>query len=140
MTLCVCVRGDIVHVCARGDIVYVSVRGDIVYVCVRGDIVYVCVRGDIVHVCVHCHPLKVRMSHNLRHDNVRLFMEWYETPQHIWVISELCSGGRCLCVRLCMRLCVHAYVHTYLHACVTLVQRFLTSAPFYVSSTVSSSM
>jgi serine/threonine-protein kinase ULK4 len=35
----------------------------------------------------------VHLCHNLRHNNVRGFLEWYETPKHIWIITELCSGG-----------------------------------------------
>lgn len=31
--------------------------------------------------------------HGLDHRNVLRFFEWYETPKHIWVISELASGG-----------------------------------------------
>lgn len=31
--------------------------------------------------------------HTLDHLNVLRFHEWYETPKHIWVITELASGG-----------------------------------------------
>ena len=31
--------------------------------------------------------------HGLEHRNVLKFYEWYETPKHIWVITELASGG-----------------------------------------------
>lgn len=31
--------------------------------------------------------------HTLDHLNVLRFYEWYETPKHIWVITELASGG-----------------------------------------------
>ena len=31
--------------------------------------------------------------HFLDHQNVLRFFEWYETPKHIWVITELASGG-----------------------------------------------
>ena len=31
--------------------------------------------------------------HSLDHDNVLKFLEWYETPKHIWVITELATGG-----------------------------------------------
>lgn len=31
--------------------------------------------------------------HSLDHQNILKFFEWYETPKHIWVISELASGG-----------------------------------------------
>ena len=31
--------------------------------------------------------------HSLNHTNVLKFYEWYETPKHIWVITELASGG-----------------------------------------------
>ncbi len=31
--------------------------------------------------------------HSLDHENVLKFREWYETPQHIWVITELAIGG-----------------------------------------------
>ena len=29
----------------------------------------------------------------LDHAHVLMFREWYETPKHIWVITELASGG-----------------------------------------------
>lgn len=31
--------------------------------------------------------------HSLDHSNVLQFTEWYETSQHIWVITELAVGG-----------------------------------------------
>lgn len=31
--------------------------------------------------------------HGLDHDNVLRFCEWYETSKHVWVITELTSGG-----------------------------------------------
>lgn len=31
--------------------------------------------------------------HSLDHSNVLKFLEWYETPKHIWVITELATGG-----------------------------------------------
>ncbi len=31
--------------------------------------------------------------HFLDHQNILKFSEWYETPKHIWVITELASGG-----------------------------------------------
>lgn len=36
---------------------------------------------------------QVQLMHLLDHDNVLRFLEWYETPQHIWVITELAIGG-----------------------------------------------
>lgn len=35
----------------------------------------------------------MRILHTLDHCNVLVFYEWYETPKHIWVITELASGG-----------------------------------------------
>lgn len=35
----------------------------------------------------------MRILHTLDHRNVLVFYEWYETPKHIWVITELASGG-----------------------------------------------
>ncbi|XP_064405391.1 serine/threonine-protein kinase ULK4-like [Halichondria panicea] len=35
----------------------------------------------------------VQLMHSLDHENVLKFSEWYETPQHIWVITELAIGG-----------------------------------------------
>ena len=37
--------------------------------------------------------LQVRISHPLDNKNVLKFCEWYETPEHIWVITELAVGG-----------------------------------------------
>ena len=31
--------------------------------------------------------------HSLDHNNVLKFLEWYETPKHIWVVTELATGG-----------------------------------------------
>lgn len=36
---------------------------------------------------------QVQLMHSLDHSNVLQFVEWYETPQHIWVITELAVGG-----------------------------------------------
>lgn len=36
---------------------------------------------------------EVRIFHNLRHDNVLKFYNWYETRNHLWVIFEYCPGG-----------------------------------------------
>ena len=33
------------------------------------------------------------LRHALQHRNVVQFLEWYETPQHVWVITELANGG-----------------------------------------------
>lgn len=38
----------------------------------------------------------VQLQHSLAHSNVLKFLEWYETRQHIWVITELASGGTLL--------------------------------------------
>ena len=31
--------------------------------------------------------------HSLDQNNILKFLEWYETPKHIWVITELATGG-----------------------------------------------
>ena len=31
--------------------------------------------------------------HGLNHRHVLMFHKWYETPKHIWVITELTNGG-----------------------------------------------
>ena len=33
------------------------------------------------------------LLHSLNHDNVVQFLEWYQSPQHIWIVTELASGG-----------------------------------------------
>uniref|UniRef100_A0A8B9K407 Unc-51 like kinase 4 n=1 Tax=Astyanax mexicanus TaxID=7994 RepID=A0A8B9K407_ASTMX len=35
----------------------------------------------------------VRLAHDLKHDNVVSFYEWYETSNHLWLVEELCTGG-----------------------------------------------
>ncbi|KAL2083888.1 hypothetical protein ACEWY4_019406 [Coilia grayii] len=35
----------------------------------------------------------VRLTHDLQHDNVVSFYEWYETSNHLWLVVELCTGG-----------------------------------------------
>ena len=34
----------------------------------------------------------VRLTHELDHENVVKFYEWYETTNHIWMVVELCTG------------------------------------------------
>ncbi|XP_026149297.1 serine/threonine-protein kinase ULK4 isoform X2 [Mastacembelus armatus] len=35
----------------------------------------------------------VRLSHDLNHQNIVCFYEWYETSNHLWLVVELCTGG-----------------------------------------------
>ncbi|XP_043920668.1 serine/threonine-protein kinase ULK4 [Protopterus annectens] len=35
----------------------------------------------------------VRLTHDIRHTNVVTFYEWYETSNHLWLVTELCTGG-----------------------------------------------
>ncbi|KAL0985292.1 hypothetical protein UPYG_G00155100 [Umbra pygmaea] len=35
----------------------------------------------------------VRLTHDLKHENVVTFYEWYETSNHLWLVVELCTGG-----------------------------------------------
>ncbi|XP_026229150.1 serine/threonine-protein kinase ULK4 isoform X2 [Anabas testudineus] len=35
----------------------------------------------------------VRLSHDLDHQNIVCFYEWYETSNHLWLVVELCTGG-----------------------------------------------
>ncbi|KAM9488268.1 serine/threonine-protein kinase ULK4 [Clarias gariepinus] len=35
----------------------------------------------------------VRLTHDMKHDNVVSFHEWYETSNHLWLVVELCTGG-----------------------------------------------
>ena len=35
----------------------------------------------------------VRIGHQLSHDNITEFKEWYETTNHLWLVIELCTGG-----------------------------------------------
>ena len=35
----------------------------------------------------------MKYLHKLNHENVLKFCEWYETSKHMWVITELTSGG-----------------------------------------------
>ena len=37
--------------------------------------------------------LQVRLMYDFNHTNILKFREWYETSQHIWVITELGNGG-----------------------------------------------
>ena len=41
---------------------------------------------------LHC-TLKVCLMQGLDHAHVLVFHEWYETPKHIWMITELANGG-----------------------------------------------
>ncbi|MGH0117256.1 UNVERIFIED_CONTAM: hypothetical protein FKN15_032223 [Acipenser sinensis] len=35
----------------------------------------------------------VRLTHDIKHENVVSFHEWYETSNHLWLVQELCTGG-----------------------------------------------
>uniref|UniRef100_A0A8C1T3E1 Unc-51 like kinase 4 n=1 Tax=Cyprinus carpio TaxID=7962 RepID=A0A8C1T3E1_CYPCA len=35
----------------------------------------------------------VRLAHDIKHDNVVSFYEWYETSNHLWLVVEMCTGG-----------------------------------------------
>lgn len=64
-------------------------------------------KGSLEYVAVHCaEKVKrkelqniVRITHDVCHDNIVAFYEWYETTNHIWMITELCTG-QCLSVML----------------------------------------
>uniref|UniRef100_A0A4W3HAQ2 Serine/threonine-protein kinase ULK4-like n=1 Tax=Callorhinchus milii TaxID=7868 RepID=A0A4W3HAQ2_CALMI len=36
---------------------------------------------------------RVRLTHDIEHQNVVFFNEWYETSNHLWLVVELCTGG-----------------------------------------------
>ena len=40
---------------------------------------------DVVH--------EVRLLSKLSHDRIVQHIAWYQTPRHVWVVSELCAGG-----------------------------------------------
>uniref|UniRef100_H2YE16 Protein kinase domain-containing protein n=1 Tax=Ciona savignyi TaxID=51511 RepID=H2YE16_CIOSA len=35
----------------------------------------------------------VRLTHEFSHKNIVQFHEWYETSNHLWMVTELCTGG-----------------------------------------------
>ncbi|CAM4697951.1 unnamed protein product [Leuciscus chuanchicus] len=35
----------------------------------------------------------VRLAHDIKHENVVSFYEWYETSNHLWLVVEMCTGG-----------------------------------------------
>ncbi|KAG2464765.1 ULK4 kinase, partial [Polypterus senegalus] len=35
----------------------------------------------------------VRLTHDMKNENVVSFYEWYETSNHLWLVVELCTGG-----------------------------------------------
>ena len=35
----------------------------------------------------------VHVHHRLDHRNILKFLEWHESPQHVWIVTELASGG-----------------------------------------------
>ncbi len=57
-------------------------------------------KGSVEYVAVHCAEKAkrkelqniVRLTHELSHENIVNFYEWYETTNHIWMIVELCTG------------------------------------------------
>lgn len=58
-------------------------------------------KGTINFVAIHCIDKckrpevtnTVRMTHDIVHQNVVKFYEWYETSNHLWLVVELCTGG-----------------------------------------------
>ncbi|XP_067686194.1 serine/threonine-protein kinase ULK4-like isoform X2 [Haliotis asinina] len=58
-------------------------------------------KGTINFVAIHCIDKckraevtnTVRMTHDINHENVVKFYEWYETCNHLWLVVELCTGG-----------------------------------------------
>ncbi|XP_023999838.2 serine/threonine-protein kinase ULK4-like [Salvelinus sp. IW2-2015] len=58
-------------------------------------------KGSINFVAIICsdkskrHEITnhVRLTHDIKHENVVTFYEWYETSSHLWLVVELCTGG-----------------------------------------------
>ncbi|XP_041374855.1 serine/threonine-protein kinase ULK4-like isoform X2 [Gigantopelta aegis] len=58
-------------------------------------------KGTINFVAIHCIDKckrpevtnTVRITHDISHNNVVKFYEWYETSNHLWLVAELCTGG-----------------------------------------------
>ncbi|XP_029601087.1 serine/threonine-protein kinase ULK4 [Salmo trutta] len=58
-------------------------------------------KGSINFVAIICsdkskrHEITnhVRLTHDIKHENVVTFYEWYETSNHLWLVVELCTGG-----------------------------------------------
>ncbi|KAK6166744.1 hypothetical protein SNE40_023371 [Patella caerulea] len=58
-------------------------------------------KGTIHFVAIHCIDKckrpevtnTVRMTHDISHNNIVQFYEWYETSNHLWLVVELCTGG-----------------------------------------------
>ncbi|XP_075243260.1 serine/threonine-protein kinase ULK4-like [Convolutriloba macropyga] len=58
-------------------------------------------KGTINFVAIYCIEKsvraeitnRVRLTHELNHENVVSFHEWYETSNHLWIVVELCTGG-----------------------------------------------
>ncbi|EDO33899.1 predicted protein [Nematostella vectensis] len=58
-------------------------------------------KGSVEFLAIHCvdkcKRLElqniVRLTHELQHENIVLFHEWYETTNHIWMVVELCTGS-----------------------------------------------
>jgi len=49
---------------------------------------------------------QVRLTHEIKHDNIQQFYEWYETTNHLWLVLELCNGKASLLPReLCSEIC-----------------------------------
>ena len=58
-------------------------------------------KGTINFVAIYCIEKilraeitnRVRLTHELCHENIVGFNEWYETSNHLWIVVELCTGG-----------------------------------------------
>nr|XP_009290329.1 serine/threonine-protein kinase ULK4 [Danio rerio] len=51
----------------------------------------------------------VRLAHDIKHDNVVAFYEWYETSNHLWMVVEMCTGGS-LAALIAQDECLSEYV------------------------------
>ena len=57
-------------------------------------------KETIDYVAIHCIDKSkrrliqnnVRISHGLKNENIVQFLEWYETTNHLWLVTELCAG------------------------------------------------
>nr|XP_057909659.1 serine/threonine-protein kinase ULK4 [Doryrhamphus excisus] len=58
-------------------------------------------KGNLNYVALKCSDKAkrpeitnhVRLSQDVDHPNVVRFYEWYETKKHLWLVTELCTGG-----------------------------------------------
>lgn len=67
------------------------------------------------HVDLRVFVIQVRLTHEVKHERIQQFYEWYETSNHLWLVLELCTGQFQLSSCLSSMRRAHMYLYLYLY-------------------------